>query len=183
MQWCSYTRAHTGPGCGEFLRALVNHLRSAYLNPVAQPGMGESSRARPKPLRNHAYLKRLTIVLAFKQLYTQQLPVLHGPVPCCVSNQHNLMLSCEIKNNPMCAHKIAMHATKRRRLTLDSYFERASGSGSEVLTQMCMGDYIHVIYENESANSLRTSSLLPHPPPWRARPLFKFQLCHRKYVT
>ena len=34
-QWRSYTRAHTGLGPGEFLRALVNHLRSKYLNPVA----------------------------------------------------------------------------------------------------------------------------------------------------
>ena len=39
-QWRSYTRAHTGLGPGEFLRALVNHLRSTYLNPVALPGMG-----------------------------------------------------------------------------------------------------------------------------------------------
>ena len=35
VQWHSYTRAHTGLGPGEFLRALVNHLRSTYLNPVA----------------------------------------------------------------------------------------------------------------------------------------------------
>ena len=28
----SDTRAHTGPGPGEFLSALVNHLKSAYLN-------------------------------------------------------------------------------------------------------------------------------------------------------
>ena len=32
MQWHSYTRAHTGPGSGEFLRALVNYVRSTYLN-------------------------------------------------------------------------------------------------------------------------------------------------------
>ena len=31
-QWRSYTRAHTGPGLGEFLSALVNHVRSTYLN-------------------------------------------------------------------------------------------------------------------------------------------------------
>ena len=31
-QWRSYTRAHTGPGPGEFLSALVNHVRSTYLN-------------------------------------------------------------------------------------------------------------------------------------------------------
>ena len=30
--WRSYTRAHTGPGPGEFLSALVNHARSTYLN-------------------------------------------------------------------------------------------------------------------------------------------------------
>ena len=35
QQWCSYTRAHTGPGSGEFLNALVNHVRSTYLNSVA----------------------------------------------------------------------------------------------------------------------------------------------------
>ena len=32
IQWRSYTRAHTGPGPGEFLSALVNHARSTYLN-------------------------------------------------------------------------------------------------------------------------------------------------------
>ena len=32
MQWRSYTRAHRGPGSGEFLSALVNHGRSTYLN-------------------------------------------------------------------------------------------------------------------------------------------------------
>ena len=32
VQWRSYTRAHTGPGPGEFLSALVNHARSTYLN-------------------------------------------------------------------------------------------------------------------------------------------------------
>ena len=31
-QWRSYTRAHTGPGPGEFLSALVNHVKSTYLN-------------------------------------------------------------------------------------------------------------------------------------------------------
>ena len=31
-QWRSYTRAHTGPGPGEFLSALVNHAKSTYLN-------------------------------------------------------------------------------------------------------------------------------------------------------
>ena len=31
-QWRSYTRAHTGPGPGEFLSALVNYARSTYLN-------------------------------------------------------------------------------------------------------------------------------------------------------
>ena len=30
-QWRSYTRAHTGPGPGEFLSALVNHARSTYV--------------------------------------------------------------------------------------------------------------------------------------------------------
>ena len=35
MQWCSYyTRAHMGLGPGEFLSALVNHVRSTYLNAV-----------------------------------------------------------------------------------------------------------------------------------------------------
>ena len=31
-QWRSYTQAHMGPGPGEFLSALVNHVRSTYLN-------------------------------------------------------------------------------------------------------------------------------------------------------
>ena len=31
-QWRSYTRAHRGPGPGEFLSTLVNHVRSTYLN-------------------------------------------------------------------------------------------------------------------------------------------------------
>ena len=32
IQWRSYTQAHTSPGPGEFLSALVNHVRSTYLN-------------------------------------------------------------------------------------------------------------------------------------------------------
>ena len=31
-QWRSYTWAHMGPGPGEFLSALVNYMRSTYLN-------------------------------------------------------------------------------------------------------------------------------------------------------
>ena len=31
-QWRSYTRARTGPGPGKFLIALVNYVRSTYLN-------------------------------------------------------------------------------------------------------------------------------------------------------
>ena len=45
----------------------------------------------------------------------------------------------EIKKDLMCAHKMAMQATKRSRLTLDSYFEKAHGSGNEALTQTCTG--------------------------------------------
>ena len=59
---------------------------------------------------------------------------MHGLVPCCVSNLHDSMLSHEIEKDPTCAHKMAMYATKRPRLTLDSYFEKASGSGSEAST-------------------------------------------------
>ena len=32
VQWRSYTWARMGPGPGEFLSALVNHVRSTYLN-------------------------------------------------------------------------------------------------------------------------------------------------------
>ena len=45
------------------------------------------------------------------------------------------MLSREIKKDPTCAHKKAMHPTKGPRLTLDSYFENASGSDGEASTQ------------------------------------------------
>ena len=45
--WRSYTRAHMGPGPGEFLIALVNHVRSTYLNPCRGVTRNGHSRARP----------------------------------------------------------------------------------------------------------------------------------------
>ena len=53
MQWRSYTRAHTGPGPGEFLSALVNHARSTYLNrnSVAVYGIMSCRIKLPMPLR------------------------------------------------------------------------------------------------------------------------------------
>ena len=78
------------------------------------------------------------------------------------------MLSREIKKDPTCTHKVAVHATERPRLTLDSYFEKASGSGSAALTQMCMGVYYVFSMQNDVpiVSELQT-------PPWCARPLFK----------
>ena len=52
-QWRSYTRAHTAPGPGEFLSALVNHARSTYLNcnSVAVYRIMSCRIKLPKPLR------------------------------------------------------------------------------------------------------------------------------------
>ena len=59
-----------------------------------------------------------------------------------------------------------MHAAKRPRQILDSYFEKASGSGSEASTQTCMGVYVFSM-KNEVpivTEPLRENPILPHPP-------------------
>ena len=166
-----------------FITNVLLHAACKRLKPTAmtQPGMG-LQQGQARPLENQAYLTTFTIiiVLAFKQLCSQQLPILHEPVLCCVSNLHDSMHSHETERDPMCAHKMAMHVTKRPRMTLDNYFEKASGSDSETSTQTSMGVYTCFVCKNEvplvskllSFKQEGENSTLVHPPPWWTRPLF-----------
>ena len=67
--------------------------------------------------------------------------------------------------DPTCAHKLAMY--ERPRLTLDSYFEKASGSGSEASTQM----WLPSLHEFSMQDEVPIVSELPRfaqeglPPP------------------
>ena len=169
-----------------FITNVLLHAASKRLKPtaMAQPGMG-LLQGQARPLQNQAYLTTFTIiiVLAFKQLCSQYLPILHGPVLCCVSNLHD---SRETERDPMCAHKMAVHVTKRPRLTLDNYFEKASGSDSEASTETSMGVYTCFLCKNEvpivsellSFKQEGENSTLVHPPPWWTRPLFGSWLRH-----
>ena len=62
-----------------------------------------------------------------------------NPFMLAIEKGHSDVVKMMMEKDPTYAHKMAMHATKRPRLTLDRYFEKAGGSGIRALTQKCMG--------------------------------------------